>query len=556
MSSRANASSFWAQKSREVKSSPIPEPATQTPSAKKGVGFEGRQSPNEVTPGTDPDAGMANGAFASPAPKNTRWADMDDDEDFLANFSADKQPRLTTSEVEIEQKAARIAELEAVVSAKVAHIQQLEHSFEEKDGHIKALTTESNEIAARLEQVKGDNHSQFLYIQELVAETDEKSRRIQELETELDSMGARIRQLEIDSESQTQLSEDDTPSTEDNPDKNVDLSEANTPTVVPEVVIQNVSNSPKVPQDLEDAIELPPQHVVSGPAVNDSKFPKLWSPEDTPKNVAPVEKPKVLKMAIDTSKFGKKPLPTAIKARQQVLTKSAQLKPYGQSPKNRTTTDVVPKFDTQKDIRHMPHAQRVLFANGPVVSIMMGDFQLAALPKFVLMQCSTKAHKHFTNDPSATAIVFPAGSMDAESAKKHLSWMNEMTYQGRVYSVNLNGDEKYDRKNLMICQAARVMGLNNTYVGHFTKVMCDRIRSNTSSTDFIAAICELATPENDPIFDCLANHLVNQQSGATSDEADTLKDLSRKYPVLEKKMIQVEQRVANLRAADKRKGGR
>ncbi|KAH7070612.1 hypothetical protein BKA63DRAFT_420194 [Paraphoma chrysanthemicola] len=553
MSSSANASSFWAQKSREVKSSPIPELATQTPSAKKGVVFNGRQVASEVTPGADPDAGMANGAFASPAPKNTRWADMDDDEDFLASFSADKQPHFTTSEVEIEQKAARIAELETVVSAKVAHIQQLEHSCEEKDGHIKALVTDSNEIAARLKQVKGDNHTHYLYIQELVAEIDEKSRRIRELETELDSKGARIRQLEIDSESQTQMSEDDSPSTEDKPNKNVDLSEADTPDLITEVLPVEPDEASLI-SNVQDGKE--PQHVVSGPAINDSKFPKLWSPEDTPKNVAPVEKPKVLKMAIDTSKFGKKAPRTAIKARQQVLTKPAQLKPYGQSFKGRTTTDVVPKLDTQKDIRHMPHAQRVLFANGPAVCIMMGDIQLAALPKFVLMQCSTKAHKHFTNDPSATSIVFPAGSMDAESAKKHLSWMNEMTYRGRVYSVTLNGDEKYDRRNLMICQAARVMGLNNTYVGHFTKVMCDRIRSNSSSTEFVAAICELATPENDPIFDCLANNLVNQQSGATFDQADTLKALSRKYLVLKEKMIQVEQRVTNSRAAGKRKDSR
>jgi hypothetical protein len=129
-----------------------------------------------------------------------------------------------------------------------------------------------------------------------------------------------------------------------------------------------------------------------------------------------------------------------------------------------------------------------------------------------------------------------------------------MTYQGRVYSITLNGEEKHNLKNLKICQAARVMGLNNTYVGHFTKVLCDRVRSNTSSLEFLSAICALAYPENDPIFECLANNLVNQQGSTGFKRAEDLEALLVKFPLLKEKMDKIQVRVRNSRLADKRKG--
>jgi hypothetical protein len=215
----------------------------------------------------------------------------------------------------------------------------------------------------------------------------------------------------------------------------------------------------------------------------------------------------------------------------------------------------MPNINVYKDIRQMSHKERMLYANGPDVSVLVGSTKLATLPKYVFMQCSEQAYKHFTKDQDTSSITFPAGSMDIDAAKAHLQWMIEMTYQGRVYSLAFNNDDKFNEKNLKICQAARVMALNNTYVGHFTKAMCDRVRSNNCSLEFFSQICDLAHTDNDPIFDCLANNLVNQQLSKVTMKPNGLDSLLDKHPLLKEKTTKIERRVQNGRAAEKRRGG-
>jgi hypothetical protein len=97
------------------------------------------------------------------------------------------------------------------------------------------------------------------------------------------------------------------------------------------------------------------------------------------------------------------------------------------------------------------------------------------------------------------------------------------------------------------------MGLTNTYVGHFTKVLCNRVRCSNPSTDFMSLICELANADNDPIFDCLANNLVKRQIINISEKQGNLEKLLVKYPLLRERMAVIEQRVNTLRAGGKRK---
>ncbi|KAF1919179.1 hypothetical protein BDU57DRAFT_568385 [Ampelomyces quisqualis] len=544
MSGASSASSFWAQKSREVKTSVSPRPIVAEPP--KPNGAAGHAKPRIVLKGR---TRMTNGASGTSTPKKPNWADSDDDDDFITSFSTKKDSRLATLEGEMVTQNARVESLEATVSTKDARIAQLEDMVEEKNHRIGALEGVVDVKDAAIEELKAGSRAQFLYVQELVAEVDEKSRRIEHLETELDNKGARIRELEEGSESETQVSVGMAPDSDTsvgvNVDKVVQIEEA----TVQEATVQEATVQKATVQEATVQEATP----AAGPAINDSKFPKMWSPNMS-KKAAPVEKPKVLKMALDMSKFGKKkPAPT-LKKREYSVHKNFPAPARGQSTKHRAKTDVIPKFQPDKDIRHMSHAERVLYANGPAIAIMLGTTKLATLPKFVLMQCSAKAYQYFTDHPDATSITYPAGSMDADSAKAHLQWMDEMTYQGRVYSITLNGDEKFDTKNLKICQAARVMGLNNTYVGHFTKVLCDRVRSANPSMSFFALICELAQPANDPIFDCLANNIINQQLSKNSKNAEDLEKLAEKYPLLKEKMAKIGQRVKDSRAGDQRRG--
>lgn len=585
MNGAGKASSFWAQKAAVVKSSATPTldisgspKPNETMAAKKGfvMNCMGPITPSAAA--TDGLTGAHNGTTNGTTngtmpstPKQTDWADSEDDEDFYAAFSATKDPRIVKLEHEVAHKSSRIEELENTLGMKDMRITQLEGFVEEKVGEVVGLEAAVEDKDARIIELKNDNHVQYLYVQELVAEVDEKARRIMKLEGELDVKATRIHELEMESESNTQASTQDL----DIPNTNMSNKPEPPVTPPPEEIRPNFkpediqaelkpkdtqaqSKPESIPSDTKPTPSVAPADEPSaGPTVNEGSFPKMWSPDAPKKVLPPVEKPKILKMGIDMSKYGKKAPVKMPQPHQQSAAKArpGHTLPWGQaSRQNRTKTAAVPKIEPHKDIRHMPHADRVIFANGSDVTVTMGDAKLGTLPKYVLMQCSEKANKYFTEHPDATTLAFPAGSMDAEAAKAHVQWMDEMTYQGRVYSITLNADEKFDERNLKICQAARIMGMNNTYVGHFTKILCDRVRSNTSSMDFMSTICELAYPDNDPIFECLANNLVNQQLSNAARAPEELEKLQAKFPILKVKMESIGQRVKNNRAAEKRKG--
>ncbi|OAK93825.1 hypothetical protein IQ06DRAFT_364161 [Phaeosphaeriaceae sp. SRC1lsM3a] len=563
MTGAASASAFWAQKSHTLKTSPQP---TSVPAT--------AQSPSLKTNGTATEKshmvlkGKSNRVSTTTTSTKTDWADSDEDDEFMASFSAFKNPRIVSLEQQLEQKDVSIEALNAVLDTKNVRIAELEHIVERNDHLIASLENEMEMKDANIEQLHTTNHKQFLYVQELVSEVDGKSRRVQDLEAEIDQRCARIRELEVDLESQTQVSVDGTEKSDPKTDtmateviNPVPASKAQADEAAPHAALsvcspiitpvdqeqRHAENAPKSPTTGK---ELPSKQ--QGPAINTSMFPKLWTP-DMAKKAAPVEKPKVLKMALDMSKFGKKSTPVAQKT-EASSNKRSVTPTHSLSSKRRVKTAEVPEICLTKDIREMTHAERVIFSNGPDVTVMLGTIVLAMLPKYVLMQCSSIAYKYFSSNPNATSITFAAGSMDAEAAKAHLEWMAEMTYQGRVYSITLNGDEKNDGKNLKICRAARVLGLKNMYVGHFTKLLCDRVRSRPSR-QFMSLICELAYPENDPIFECLANNLVNQ----TLDKDETklskdVRELCAQYPLLGEQLAKVVQRIKNSRAADRRRG--
>jgi hypothetical protein len=444
-------------------------------------------------------------------------------------------------------------------------IEHLERKIENTEQQIAGLQSELNRKVFIVSKLNSDSHTQSLYVQKLVAELDEKSRRIQELEVDVDEKAARIHDLEMESDSQTQVSTDSDSekmdlgkhAEPDNTQSPVNITEpAPEPNLETQVVDSTIATVPSQPATRTTSTVTPGRPLMDspiGPAVNDAKFPKMWSP-DTPRIVAPVEKPRVLKMAIDTSNFGKK-LILAAQMSARVIDKGIAASSYGASSKDRAKTDVMPVINVSKDIRQMPHKERMLYANGPDVSVLVGSAKLATLPKYVLMQCSEEAYKHFMKNPDADSINFPVGSMDSDAARAHLQWMLEMTYQGRVYSLALNNDDKFNDKNLKTCQAARVMGLNNTYVGYFTKAMCDRIRLNNYSMEFVSQICDLIYTDNDPIFSCLANNLVNQRMNRATVKPNGFDSLLDKYPLLKEKTAKIERRCQNGRAPEKGRSG-
>lgn len=511
----SNAATSWAAKSGDVKLSQAPaqvaEPTTARGTPKKNsMALNGEPSPPLLDISTDNILGTTNGV------KKSNWADSDGEEDFLTSFTSTE----------------RVKELEETVTAKDARITDLTTAVQEKDTRIA-------ELESTLDELQKENHKQFLHVQKLVAEVDEKDRRIAALETEVDQHCATIAELGVGENSTQVSSHQAAPAT----------NAADTPaatTVKVKAQHETIDTNKQAEPAAQTAIKAAPTDTnalvspsaktvstkAAGPSVNFSAFPVFATPV-TVKHTAPPPPAPKLKMPVDLSKFVKK-----------LAAKSAAPKKKVEATSDETAKDgPAPKIDPTSDIRMKRREERALFANGPKVQVKMGDTGLSTVPKYVLMQCSHKAFKHFTDDPDANTFTLAAGSMDEAAAKAHLEWMNEMTYQGRVYSVTLHSDEKFDDKNFQICRAARVLGLNNVYVGHFTKIFCDRIRSNTASYEFLHKIAALAYPENDPLYDCLANNLANLRTRNAVEKPAELEALLKKHTGLKARVEKIEERM-------------
>ncbi|KAF3040565.1 hypothetical protein E8E11_000063 [Didymella keratinophila] len=525
----SNPATFWATKSIDVKSSQTPAQVANTP-------------PVRVAPKTNGMVlkGATNGV------KKSNWADSDDDEEFTASFNS--LGRVKELEKTLSAKEARITEFEIAGKEKDARIIELESALERQKQGLSALQTAADASSAYVEGLKQENHKQFLHVQKLVAEVDEKDHRIAALETEVDEQCAKIAELDAEDRSTQASSQSAAPSTE----PATTLAKVETEHNVAETnrdATTGEQTATEVPTTNTDAPFRPSAKTDSGkadsgkangPAANLSAFPVFATPA-TVKHTAPPPPAPKLKMPVDLSKFAKKPAAKTVTPKKKIEVASTDAAKDGP----------VPTIDPASDIRTKRREERALFGNGPKVQVKLGDELVTTLPKYILTQTSHKAFKHFRDNPDMTTFVLPAGSMDEGAAKAHLEWMKEMTYQGRVYSVTLHSDEEFDDKNLQICRAARVLGLNNMYVGHFTKIFCDRIRSNTASWEFLNKIAALAYPENDPLYDCLANNLANLRARKASKNSAELEALLQKHTGLKARVEKIEERMRKKQEATK-----
>jgi len=581
----ATAPSFWAAGGSKIKSAESPNPkiaeappkAKPDPHQKKGLVLKGMTNGQATN-------GASNGLYPKAATgKKTNWADEDDDDNtFIAEFMS-QDPKIATLETTVALKEERVKELDALVETKTLRIAELEGAVQDKDAHIDYLEIEIQKKDVEIEKLKQVNGDQLTYNQELLRLAGEKDTQIKNLKAELEEKvsaidnleqakkAATISSLEQESAALVPVPTNDEVTTEDAPKDGVlESTKSNGPDIITETktnaektasvasdsdsfeiidppMTEEVKNEKPAIVVTEQSKETGTAKNTSGPSLVTSSFPNFVTKE-TLKVVPPAPKPKTLTFGIDMSKYGKKPAPSAAAKTPPTSSPAAELNghttPWGHSSRQaRDKTGAMPELNPSADIRHMPHGQRVVFGNGPEVIVKLGEVKLASIPKYVLMQCSGKAHKYFTANPDATSWVLPAGSMDADAATAHLKWMDEMTYQSRVYSVRLQTETVYDKKNLHICRAARVLGLNNTYVAQFTKQFCDRIRAQDVSFEFMDLLCQLAYPENDPVFDCMVHNLVNQKKVGNAKGAADLEKLMAKHQSLKEKVEKIEKRI-------------
>ncbi|RYN74184.1 hypothetical protein AA0117_g7143 [Alternaria alternata] len=569
----ATAPSFWAAGNNKIKSAESPNPKIAEappkpkpgPQQKKGLVLKG------ISNGHITSDFSAKPAVATDSRK-ADWADDDDDNSFIAEFMS-QDPKVATLETTVALKQERVKELEAVVITKTLRVAELEGAVQDKDHHISDLEAEVQEKDSKIRLLKKENSDRLLQNQKLLREAHEKDSQIKKLEVELKGKAVTVRSLEQESAALVPVPTNDAELiTEDElEDKELESTKIDGTDGITEAenevdeTFSEASDSFEIvdpPRDEEtrkikeqeteatttgESVDTVPTKKSCGPSFGESKFPTFVT-KNMLKIVPPAPKPKTLTFPIDMSKYGKKstapPTTKIVRPSSTMIEKNGHTTPWGQSSKQaRDKTGAMPEFDYSADIRHMPHSKRMLFGNGPEVVVKLGDVKLATVTKYVLMQCSFKALEYFTRRPEATSWILPADSMDVDSATAHLKWMDEMTYQSRIYSLKFQTEHVHDKKNLKICHAARVLGLNNIYVAQFTKQFCDRIRAEDISPEFMDLVCQLAYPDNDPIFDCLANNLVNRKKVGNDKGAAELEKLLAKYALLKDKVDKIEKRL-------------
>jgi hypothetical protein len=528
-----------------------------------------------------PSAFGKNTGFA-PVAGQKSWADMDDDDDEYV-----PQPPVDPDRKGVEEPK----KLAPASTPKDLLISDLEKKIREHEERNDVLQGVNISYEQRLRQYVGDLDEKDRHTAQLEAELEEsrqyvgglgeKDHYIAQLESELEEQAARIRELELLAEhraAEPTLSEPLSPSTavedpapslaseqtaldtgaitqaaaeaapvakgsEDEAiekgteDKTVDAKAAakhdpkhgtanDTTTVAEESEVLQLS--------VEDYPVLSPtlrkNEAGSTSASPPAPRAPVFATPQTIKQAPPVPPAPKLKMGIDMSNWGKK------KEMVKPL-HSTRLTAY--TPKRNANSTLVPKIDTTRDIRKMTRFEREPFGNGGAIEIKIGDKILGSVPKYMLMQCSYTANKHLTDNPIATSITFPENSMDISAAQGHMDWMNQHCYVAKVFSIELNV-ENDDVKNLNIVRAARVLDLNNVYVGHFTKKYCDKIRRDDLSWKLMELIAALVFPKNDPIFECLANNIAQQRHLGNIADSDGIDNFMQKYPVLAERVDQIE----------------
>ncbi|KAK7180004.1 hypothetical protein PSPO01_14003 [Paraphaeosphaeria sporulosa] len=475
---------FWARKIGQLR-------GVQPPSSEPEKDLE------EPTP-AQASAPKKNGgslAFKAPSklpvtPSTTmKWADYDSEDEDEHQVKAEAEAEANDA----HQKAHESGIVTNAVARQAKRLDETEATVERQAQRIDELSGEIKDQASRIVRLQATINEKTVHVADLKADVTEKDAHIVDL----------IRQAHEETHRAMQL---------------VD------PADTAPGAMQNTLEKPAKSQATSSTAD------VDFPALSPVEFPALGTPTPvrdlrlspfvTAENIKKMPPPppaRTIKMAVDLSKYQKQP---AGGSKKFVFS-------------SRHATEAPPKIDVSKDIRAMSKEERKPFGYGPTVQITMGNETVAAVPKYVFMQVSFKAFKHWTDNPNAAAIRFEGGSMGKDALNVVLDWMTMHTYCKSVFSIKLR-PENSDRQNLQLVRCARVLGLHPMYVSQFTRGYCEQVRYGPSK-ELVALIEELVYTEDDPIFDCLANCMAMERSkikpehiGSWDDELARLPKLARK----------------------------
>ncbi|KAF2449838.1 hypothetical protein P171DRAFT_200587 [Karstenula rhodostoma CBS 690.94] len=549
---------FWASKIGQLRG--VYPPSPELKKKPSGPGAPNKTGGSPVFKAPQKDSGLSSPAYTSydstsPVTPSTAtsWADsVEEDEAEAASYGygvGQKSHEYTLMASTVARQAKRLEETESTVDQQAQRIVELNTETKGQAFRIEQLEVAIDEKSARLVELEASTVDQEARIANLVHQVDKEARRATRLAEELEKKAAIIQQLELQIAENVSMPDSDSATEVEVDDGSVAATPQPKPEAFPAVAEFGKIDAPAVdPKDTTaGAIGVTPEKPAKSqaaspvdgdfPALSPTEFPALGKPTpvrdlrrspfvtaDNIRKMPPPPPARTLKFGIDPSKFQKKPASGPGKFI------------FG----SRRATEGPPKIDLNKDIRHMSKEEREPFGYGPTAQIVMGNETVAALPKYIFMQVSYTAFKHWTENPTAQTIKFEAGSMTKGALNIQLDWITMHTHCNYVFSISLNKDNS-DRHNLELIRCARVLGLHSMYMGHFTRLYCQKVRDGPSK-ELVALVEELAYNDDDPIFDCLANWLAMQRSKVKSEHIGSWDEELARLPKLARKMQEVQAR--------------
>jgi hypothetical protein len=211
-----------------------------------------------------------------------------------------------------------------------------------------------------------------------------------------------------------------------------------------------------------------------------------------------------------------------VKGPQTQVLQSNASKKGSTGPKSRkmfrpAKTATIPVIDPEKDVRtYYSRESRLPFANGRDLPVIFGTKNLGTVPEYMYRQCSSTGNGLFMKAPTTDYLTVAEGSADVVALVKIIDWLNDICHSRFVRMISFTETEELE--NLELCRTARVIGLNDRYVGHIARRFQNIIRDTVLSNELITSIAKLAEPGNDDIYNALVDNMAYRRRRGTGTE--------------------------------------
>jgi hypothetical protein len=185
------------------------------------------------------------------------------------------------------------------------------------------------------------------------------------------------------------------------------------------------------------------------------------------------------------------------------------------------------------NLLEMIRAQRQGLFQGPRITIHVGDTSVEGIFKRAAMVASSVLHKHFTANPQSLEYRFSRGQIHPGAVRLLLiGWMQETCNEFEAYAVPA---QKTFGEDVALLRAARLLGMER-YCSHLLAGYVDYLKTQLPSYEEIIAVEQNATPDKDPLWTAMVNHLCHDRFKGLIPDAEDFQAFLEKHVRLKKAM--------------------